>query len=48
MFEPRGHQDMYGALVLPPVSPQAHFGVLFLHHEGYSMSIASMRSPGMK
>ena len=36
MFEPRGHQDMYGALVLPPVSPQAHFGVLFLHNEGYS------------
>lgn len=36
MFEPRGHQDMYGALILPPVSPQAHFGVLFLHNEGYS------------
>ena len=36
MFEPRGHQDMYGALILPPVSAQAHFGVLFLHNEGYS------------
>jgi trans-L-3-hydroxyproline dehydratase len=36
MFEPRGHQDMYGALLVPPASPQAHFGVLFLHNEGYS------------
>ena len=36
MFEPRGHHDMYGALIVPPVSPQAHFGVLFLHNEGYS------------
>ena len=36
MFEPRGHQNMYGALIVPPVSPEAHFGVLFLHNEGYS------------
>ena len=36
MWEPRGHADMYGCLITPPVSPQANFGVLFLHNEGYS------------
>lgn len=36
MWEPRGHADMYGCLVVPPVSENAHFGVLFLHNEGYS------------
>jgi proline racemase len=36
MWEPRGHADMYGCLVTPPVSPDAELGVLFLHNEGYS------------
>jgi trans-L-3-hydroxyproline dehydratase len=27
---------MYGCLVLPPMSPDAHFSVLFMHNEGYS------------
>lgn len=36
MFEPRGHADMYGCLITPAVSPEADFGVLFLHNEGYS------------
>ncbi|QYJ76855.1 proline racemase family protein [Shewanella sp. FJAT-52076] len=36
MFEPRGHADMYGALLTEPVSEGADFGVLFLHNEGYS------------
>jgi len=36
MWEPRGHADMYGCLVTPPVSDEADFGVLFLHNEGYS------------
>ncbi len=36
MWEPRGHADMYGCLVTPPVSPTADLGVLFLHNEGYS------------
>ncbi len=36
MWEPRGHADMYGCILTPPVSPQAQFGVLFLHNEGYS------------
>jgi proline racemase len=36
MWEPRGHADMYGCIVTPPVSPQADIGVLFMHNEGYS------------
>ena len=36
MWEPRGHADMYGCLVMPPVSGEADFAVLFLHNEGYS------------
>jgi len=36
MWEPRGHADMYGCILTPPISPEAHFGVLFLHNEGYS------------
>jgi len=36
MWEPRGHADMYGCIITPAVTPQAHFGVLFLHNEGYS------------
>jgi proline racemase len=36
MWEPRGHADMYGCIVTAPVSPDADFGVLFMHNEGYS------------
>ncbi|HEX3272762.1 MAG TPA: proline racemase family protein [Ktedonobacterales bacterium] len=36
MWEPRGHADMYGCVLTPPVSAEANFGVLFLHNEGYS------------
>ncbi|MGH1366067.1 MAG: proline racemase family protein [Calditrichia bacterium] len=36
MWEPRGHADMYGCLITPPVSETGDFGVLFLHNEGYS------------
>lgn len=36
MWEPRGHADMYGALVVPPVSENADVGVLFMHNEGFS------------
>ncbi|EPY80394.1 proline racemase-like protein [Camelus ferus] len=36
MFEPRGHRDMYGAVLVPSELPDAHLGVLFLHNEGYS------------
>jgi proline racemase len=36
MLEPRGHADMYGAILTEPVSPGADAGVLFMHNEGYS------------
>jgi trans-L-3-hydroxyproline dehydratase len=36
MHEPRGHADMYGCLMLPPVTEDAHFSVLFMHNAGYS------------
>ncbi len=36
MWEPRGHRDMYGCVLTPPVSPEADLGVLFMHNEGYS------------
>ena len=36
MFEPRGHADMYGAVITEPVSEDADFGTFFLHNEGYS------------
>lgn len=36
MFEPRGHADMYGAVITPPTSADGDFGVFFLHNEGYS------------
>ena len=36
MWEPRGHADMYGLILLPPEKKDSDFGVLFLHNEGYS------------
>jgi proline racemase len=36
MFEPRGHADMYGCLVMPPVTQDAELSVLFLHNAGFS------------
>jgi trans-L-3-hydroxyproline dehydratase len=36
MWEPRGHADMYGCIVTPPVTPGADIGILFMHNEGYS------------
>jgi proline racemase len=36
MLEPRGHADMYGALLTEPEHPDSDAGVLFMHNEGYS------------
>ncbi|CAI7599409.1 unnamed protein product [Penicillium glandicola] len=40
MLEPRGHYDMYGAILRPETelvtSGEAHIGVLFMHNEGFS------------
>lgn len=36
LFEPRGHADMYGCILVPPNDDKGDFGILFLHNEGYS------------
>lgn len=40
LLEPRGHRDMYGAILRPDTelvrSGEAHMGVLFCHNNGYS------------
>ncbi|ELY54175.1 proline racemase [Natronococcus amylolyticus DSM 10524] len=36
MWEPRGHADMYGAVLTEPVSDEADVGVLFTTNKGYS------------
>ena len=36
IFEPRGHFDQYGALLVKPDHPEAHLAVIFMHNEGYS------------
>jgi len=36
MFEPRGHADMYGCILIESVTPDGDLGVLFMHNEGYS------------
>ena len=36
MFEPRGHADMYGAVLTEPQTEGADLGAFFMHNEGYS------------
>ena len=36
IWEPRGHANMYGAILVEPDSPEADIGVIFMHNEGYS------------
>lgn len=36
LFEPRGHADMYGAVITKPLNEGSDFGTFFLHNEGYS------------
>lgn len=36
MWEPRGHADMYGAVLTEPNDSEADIGVFFIHNEGYS------------
>ncbi len=35
MWEPRGHRDMFGCLIMPPATGAADFGVMFIHNDGY-------------
>ena len=36
IWEPRGHADMYGAIIVEPDTTDADFGVIFIHNDGYS------------
>jgi proline racemase len=33
--EPRGHKDLYGAVLVPPCHPEADIGVIFMNNGGY-------------
>jgi proline racemase len=33
--EPRGHQDLFGAVLVPPVAAEADAGLLFMDNQGY-------------
>ncbi len=35
MLEPRGHKDMFGALITEPATPGADLGVIFMENSGY-------------
>ena len=35
MWEPRGHRDMFGAVLTPACDPRAQIGVIFLDCDGY-------------
>jgi len=41
IWEPRGHADMYGAIIVEPDTTGADFGVIFIHNEGYSTGCGS-------
>ncbi len=36
MYEPRGHDGMYGCIMTEPSTTEADIGVLFMHNEGWS------------
>jgi proline racemase/trans-L-3-hydroxyproline dehydratase len=35
MQEPRGHKDMFGAILTPPTTPHGQYGLLFMDSTGY-------------
>jgi proline racemase len=35
LLEPRGHKDLYGAILTQPCNPKADFGVVFMNNRGY-------------
>ena len=35
MYEPRGHSDMFGAILVPPSDKNADIGVIFMDHKHY-------------
>jgi len=35
LFEPRGHKDQFGAIIMPPVNPESDFTLIFITTDGY-------------
>lgn len=35
MHEPRGHGDMFGSIITPPVNDESDFGIIFMDGGGY-------------
>ncbi|NIS68453.1 MAG: proline racemase [Proteobacteria bacterium] len=35
MEEPRGHMDMFGAVLTPPTTDRGQYGIIFMDHGGY-------------
>lgn len=35
MQEPRGHKDMFGAIIIPPTTNRGQYGVIFMDNAGY-------------
>ncbi|WP_066378933.1 proline racemase family protein [Anabaena sp. CA = ATCC 33047] len=35
MQEPRGHKDMFGAIITPPTTNQSDYGIIFMDNSGY-------------
>lgn len=35
LLEPRGHKDLFGAVLVSPSAPEADFGILYMDNQGY-------------
>jgi proline racemase len=35
LLEPRGHKDLFGAILVPPCSPEADFGLIFMDNQKF-------------
>ena len=35
LLEPRGHKDLYGAILTEPCSAEADIGVVFMNNQGF-------------
>ncbi len=35
LLEPRGHKDLFGAMLVSPCNPEADFGIIYMDNQGY-------------
>ena len=43
MLEPRGHADMYGAIITEPEKDDSDFGVIFMHNDHAKIRVIFFR-----